>query len=212
MIFFSDSTSLYVFSALLQANAAILSIAAIFVIFRIQSLGSAIEVRRSILADFTRPPDVRTSVSQIAEFESMPPTVRRQWLTANHGGVFQAYCLPHFQAWADALDEIARVKVLIVLVFGVGMACAFRLHTLSVRTEALCLLSALAIEAICLAVVVRAIFALLDIRLRIHVRRLRWSRFVSMLFRRQRDWVIQIDMRNSGRPPQNSSQDTKEAS
>jgi hypothetical protein len=47
--FFSENSSFYFFSSLLQANAAILSIVGVFFIFRIQSLQSAVDVIKSNL-------------------------------------------------------------------------------------------------------------------------------------------------------------------
>jgi len=47
--FFSDNSSFYFFSSLLQANAAILSIVGVFFIFRIQSLQSAVDIVKSNL-------------------------------------------------------------------------------------------------------------------------------------------------------------------
>ena len=49
MELFSNTTGLYLFSALLQANAAIIAIVGVFGIFRIQSLQSKIEYIKQVL-------------------------------------------------------------------------------------------------------------------------------------------------------------------
>lgn len=48
-IFFNESTSLYIYSALFQANAAILSIIGVFIIFRLQSLQSHIDTLKNFI-------------------------------------------------------------------------------------------------------------------------------------------------------------------
>ena len=52
--FFSDSSSLYFYSALLQANAAILSIVGVFIVFRIQSYQSSIDIIKTALINNRR--------------------------------------------------------------------------------------------------------------------------------------------------------------
>lgn len=48
-IFFNESTSLYIYSALFQANAAILSIIGVFIIFRLQSLQSHVDTLKNFI-------------------------------------------------------------------------------------------------------------------------------------------------------------------
>lgn len=90
-----QNTCLYLFSALLQADGAIISIVGIFVIFKIQSLQSQIETIKNYL--------LSTNHGTTAiEFESDSVT---------HDRILKQSGNPRYQKWENINKEIAKCKI-----------------------------------------------------------------------------------------------------
>jgi hypothetical protein len=168
MSFFSDSSSLYFFSALLQANAAILSLLAIFVIFRIQALSASIDTRKFVLGSDL---GVHVAASDINSFERMSLQQKKEYIERKQGKGIAI--LPHFEAWISYQQQIDDLKHSIitpcfalaasVLVFSVALFFASCVHALSYILELLLLVLSIALEALCLALVLRTSYSLLGI-------------------------------------------------
>jgi hypothetical protein len=171
MEFFSSNSAFYLYSALLQANAAILSIVAIFVIFRIQSLASAVDAKRSALSqDF----GVHISAHDIDLFDRISLEKKKEWIETETGEGRLAGLLPHFGAWLRYSEDIGKLKRHIVLptvviggsivFFAIELLLASYLHFKAPVVEALFMILSVIIEFLCILIVVRAIFVLLQIR------------------------------------------------
>lgn len=105
--FFSDSTGLYFFSALLQANAAILAIVGIFVIFKIQSFESGIDVIKNALsAERGISTTIDSDPSIIVEYEWRSPDDRRIFKQ----GIIDARVLRLLEDWDNKDEAINRIK------------------------------------------------------------------------------------------------------
>jgi hypothetical protein len=164
MGFFSESSSLYFFSALLQANAAILSIFAIFVIFRIQSLTSSIDTRKFVLGS-----DSHVSPHDINSFEIM--SVQSKKSEVDHKMGRNASGVAHYQAWITYEEKIEKLRRTIIiptsvlaasiLFFAIALSLAHSIHRLGVIVEAIVLVGSIALEALCLALVLSFSFSLI---------------------------------------------------
>jgi hypothetical protein len=164
MDFFSDSSSLYFYGALVQANAAILSIIGIFVVFRIQSVRSSVDAVRSVLS---ADPGKFTAPAEIGRFDRMTLEEKHQWLTNKKARANPSPVLSHFEAWARYLDQIraikssARVPVMLfgitICLFTIGIFLANYIHSVSFAVEFVSMASSVVLEVICVVVVLRII-------------------------------------------------------
>jgi hypothetical protein len=170
--FFSDSSALYLYSALLQANAAILSLFAIFVIFRIQSLASSIDTRKFVLgSDLGR----HVAAADINSFEIMSIQDKKSYIDCRQGKGIPI--LAHFEAWVSYEEKIEHLKHTIItpcttlagsiLFFAFAVSIANFVHRLSVIGEAILMAFSILLEALCLGLVLRASFSLIGIGPRI---------------------------------------------
>jgi len=167
MGFFSEYSSLYFFSALLQANAAILSLFAIFVIFRIQSLASSIDTRKLVLgADPSH-----ASAYDINSFERM--SLQEKKCEVDHKTGRRAFGVAHYLAWIAYEEKIEELKHSIIvpssvlagsiLFYAIALALAHFIHRSGVLVEAVLLGGSIILEGLCLALVLRFSFILLGI-------------------------------------------------
>jgi hypothetical protein len=102
--FFSDSSSLYYFSALLQSNAAIFSIFGVFVVFKIQSIQSSIDLIKSRLMNDGRKIVQSTDVVRFDDKDIDEKEVRISEIKDNGELVF------HYTQWLDKEKEILKIK------------------------------------------------------------------------------------------------------
>ena len=168
MELFSDNTSLYFFSALLQANAAILSLLAIFVIFRIQSLASSIDTRKFVLGSDL---GVHIPSHEINTFERMSIQEKKSEVDRLKGK--GSALVAHFEAWVTYEEKIdgLRHSVIVpgallagsIFIFAVALGLASFIHSLSVYFEAALLAGSVSLEAFCLARVLASSFTMIGI-------------------------------------------------
>jgi hypothetical protein len=171
MEFFSNNSAFYLYSALLQANAAILSIVAIFVIFRIQSLASAVDAKRSALSLDS---GVHPSAHDIDLFDRISLEEKKKWIKGKRSDFTATRLLPHFEAWlrySEAIEKLKRHILLPTVVIGgsivffaIELLLASYLHSKAPVIEAVLMLLSVVIEFLCILIVARAILALLQIR------------------------------------------------
>ena len=110
MNFFSDYTALYFFSALLQANAAILAIVGVFFIFRIRTYQSSIDFLRNYLMNS---PSLIAKCSVI-EFDNLTQEVRKTRIEENkEKNYYNIGVIPHLESWDEKVDKIKKIKTVI---------------------------------------------------------------------------------------------------
>lgn len=164
IITFSDSTGLYFYSALVQANAAILSIVGVFIIFRLQSLQSSIDrAVRALLSD------TRTTPSPVIEFEKMNLEEKKTFVER---GKIEPPIKPLFREWATNEEKISKIRSSIklptrLLAFGIvgdsiGLLGANLIHENGVRIESCVLWLFLLLEVYIVIFVVDGIFNAVD--------------------------------------------------
>ncbi|MCI0691130.1 hypothetical protein L0337_03880 [candidate division KSB1 bacterium] len=162
LITFSDSTGLYFYSALVQANAAILSIVGVFTIFKIQSIQSSIDLVKNILvAEGGR----RITIDNLVEFDQMSLENKK---SAIQNGKYSKAILPLFNNWATQIEKINKIKLSIklptrLLVVGIvgdsiGVLAANLVHENGVRIESCVLCLFLLLEIYIVIFVVDGIF------------------------------------------------------
>ena len=159
--FFSESTSLYFFSTIIQANAAIISLAGVFIVFKIQGLQSSINVIRSSLysESYYTTPDV------VAEFDNKSLEKKKEKLSK------QPFNTPRFHLWCNYLSEIDRIKsaiklpaiisIISIVVFIVLLIFAYTIHNYGTACELIILVTSTLFEFMVLGIVIRSFYDLL---------------------------------------------------
>ena len=110
MEFFSESTGLYLFSALLQANAAILAILGVFGIFRIQSLQSKIEyIKQGLLQPRGKTNRIGMTPIEIHSFGEFTINEKKKKLST-YDGSYQ----PLLEYWINAEELAVPLKPIII--------------------------------------------------------------------------------------------------
>lgn len=109
MIYFTESTSLYIYSSFLQANAAIIAILGLFIIYRIQSLQSSIDVIKS---DIMRDRGTYSHPKTVLDFDSASIDDKGKKFTALQK---DHYYLLHYKIWLENLKSITNHKTLITI-------------------------------------------------------------------------------------------------
>ncbi|OGU33642.1 MAG: hypothetical protein A2068_10190 [Ignavibacteria bacterium GWB2_35_6b] len=105
--FFSENSSFYFYSSILQANAAIFSIIGVFFIFRFQSLQSSIDtIKSSLISDQGR----KSFPSEIVEFDNLQLCEKREKI--NNGSVNKAI-IKSLSLWTEREEYLASFKQLI---------------------------------------------------------------------------------------------------
>jgi len=166
--FFSESTLLYFFSALLQANAAILSIVGVFLVFRLQSLRSAIDTLRTI---FLQKPGESIWPERLAEFDEMDISKKRKWIAERQQKKELTIMLPLFKSWITHLENIESLKTrarrptillaLSICLFTFGLSFAAYVHSLGFESEAVSLAMCSAFEVLIIVSVVATVLDLI---------------------------------------------------
>ena len=109
VIYFSESTSLYIYGSFLQANAAIIAILGLFIIYKIQALQTSIDVIKS---DLMRDRGMYTHPKSVLDFDSATLEEKEQRfnnLKKDH------YYLLHYKIWTESLKSIPKLKSLITV-------------------------------------------------------------------------------------------------
>lgn len=158
---FSDNTGLYFYSALLQANAAILSIVGVFYIFRIQSNQNSIDSLKSpLLADqgkFSWP-------KTIMDFESLSIKKRKIEIEERK---HPEQILPQLTRWTNLEEQIITIKSSIafptcllslgIIFYAVGILSANKVHKFVDNSEFQILYGSFLFELFTIYIVVKAI-------------------------------------------------------
>ena len=160
---FSDNTALYFYSALLQANAAILSIVGVFVIFKVQSLKSSIDIVKSALMNY------KSFVTQpmVINFANVSIEEKRKIASGADG-----YIKPQYDDWIQKEIELSTTKSLIkvptillvvaIMLEALGLTTATFFHLCYPKIEFLLLCSNLIYEAFVLIFVVKGVFKIVS--------------------------------------------------
>jgi len=118
MIFFTDSTSLYIYSAFLQANAAIFAVFGVFIVYSMQSHKSSIDIIKSTMysdrGEHSQP-------TTIAEFESLSTAEKKQKFSVMDT---KGYYYKLYETWIHHLDrnnELKKYITLPTIILTIGM-------------------------------------------------------------------------------------------
>jgi len=126
--FFSENSSFYFLSSLLQANASILSITAVFFIFRIQSLQSAIDIiKNSLMSDRGQ----SSHPEEIISFSNLTLIEKKSYLKSIEANKNILSTLQDWTNKEDSIDIIKREIKIPSILIGLGIII-----------EAICLFSA----------------------------------------------------------------------
>jgi len=109
MIYLSDSTSLYLFSALLQANAALFALLGVFIVFRMQSHKSSIDIIKSTLYSDR---GEHSTPSRVASFESMKYNEKKNFFSRMDSS---DYYYRLYETWVYHLDRNNELKKYITI-------------------------------------------------------------------------------------------------
>ncbi len=107
MLFFTDSTSLYIYSAFLQANAAIIAVLGVFIVYKIQIHSSVIDI---IITRLYHISQLRPNL--VTNFELMNNKNKHDDFTSKNESD-KTYLF--YKSWLKHDDEIIRIKNLIIL-------------------------------------------------------------------------------------------------
>lgn len=100
---FSSNTGFYLYSAVLQANAAIISIIGVFSIFKIQSYKSSVDIlKNSLMADKGMHSHPRT----IVKFDNFSLDKKRSKIGSKP---FNGYIEPQLQDWISKEENIKKI-------------------------------------------------------------------------------------------------------
>ena len=120
MELFSNSTGLYLFSALLQANAAIIAIVGVFGIFRIQNLQSKIEyIKQVLLQPRGRHSGDGMEASSVHDFDELTNGEKDKNFKR-----YDATCIPILKSWIIAEKTIINFKPMLTkstIYLGIGI-------------------------------------------------------------------------------------------
>lgn len=109
MVFFSDSTSLYIYSSFLQANSAIIAFLGIFIVYKMQSHKASIDIVKSALYNFCNNiGDAQT----IINFESIKSNDKRACFSAMDK---KEPSHKFYETWVHHIDRIKSLKSEITL-------------------------------------------------------------------------------------------------
>ena len=108
IIYFTESTSLYIYSAFLQANAAIIAILGLFIIYKIQSLQSSIDIIKS---EMMRNQSLESHPKVIADFDTA--LINKKEEIYKDLEKQKSFYLPYFKIWLDNSIGISNLKNLI---------------------------------------------------------------------------------------------------
>lgn len=168
MNFFSEYTALYFFSALLQANAAIIAIVGVFFIFRIQTYQSSINSIKNYL--FTD--KFKNLQKTIIDFYNFDIISQKEYFNKEIGETSDLY--HPFKESINIFDKIDRIKYSIkkptillaigILINSLGLFFANFIHNLGFIIEFKVLLIFLIYEIVIIFFVIKAIFQALDIK------------------------------------------------
>ncbi len=160
--FFSYSTGLYFFSALVQANASILAIVGVFMIFKIQSIQSSIDMIKNKLSKSIGPIAVN-------KLEDLLNKYNMKEFDDKAKNILET---PTCNYWKEKHNTIKNIKEsiktpTILLIFGTGICALFLMlanfiHSLGFHIESQILLSVLIFEFISLYTVYDAIKKAID--------------------------------------------------
>lgn len=164
MNFFSEYTALYFFSALLQANAAILAIAGVFFIFRIQTYQSSIDFLKNYLMNS----GTLIGPYSVIEFNNLTQEVRKKRIEENEEKkYYELGVIYHLENWIEKHDEILKVKSAIkpptillaigIIINGLGLFFANFIHNSLFANEFIILIIFLIYEIVIIFLVVKGI-------------------------------------------------------
>lgn len=138
-IYFSESTSLYIYSSFLQANAAIIAVLGFFIIYKIQALQSSIDVIKS---DLMRDRGMYSHPKTVLDFDSA--TIQEKEKRFNDFKKDHYYLL-HYKIWIDNLKSITKLKsqikiptiflTLVIVSDGICLLFCTNLHRYHQATE-----------------------------------------------------------------------------
>lgn len=137
--FYNNSTSLYFFSALLQANAALFSIYGVFVIFKLQGLKSTID---AYMIAFLQNKGMSINSEEVLDFEVMNIEDKRKHIEKiSKDNTRKKY----LEAWLKKENKIEATKkgikniigciAIIIILNAMGLISAFTINKLGVRIE-----------------------------------------------------------------------------
>ena len=105
-IYFTDSTSLYIYGSLLQANAAVFAILGLFIIYKIQSVQSSIDIIKS---DLMRSQSLESHPQIITDFDNASIEKKKEECEKfkKNNSFYYAY----FKTWLDNSESISNLKI-----------------------------------------------------------------------------------------------------
>ena len=163
---FSESTSLYFFSAWLQANAAILALVGVFIVFKIQALGSAIDsVSGPLYSNLSR---INITPRLVDDFAKASLENKGKMLNK-----FDVLVEPTLQRWISLEKQLKDSKPLvriptILLAVGIGIDASLLIVASSIHNsgnilEALILITICIFHIFVMVRVVRLVFELIEL-------------------------------------------------
>jgi hypothetical protein len=166
---FSESTGFYLYSSLLQANAAILSILGVFTIFRIQSIQSVIDIIKSSLILTVRPGQY-PETSAMDRFDNMSLDEKKEEINQSYGGNqnnrYENWCKKELQ-----IQKIGNSKKLpsyllaiSMIILSVLLIFSKWIHTVGILFKILCYLMVIVFESIILINILKYIFQTIGIK------------------------------------------------
>ncbi len=112
LIYFSENTSLYLYSSFIQANAAIIAITGLFIVFKLQSYLASIDVLKlTIMNDrgmYSTPTDVEVFDRTILSEKKK----KLEEIKSTAGGFFFSLL---YQSWIEKLEKYYHLRERIIL-------------------------------------------------------------------------------------------------
>lgn len=153
--FFSENTSFYFFSALLQGNAAIISLLFIFLLHKLQSLQNQIDLTRENLTRIAV--GISIWVEDIIKFDNYSINEKRTFLEERKNKIDSQQTLPLLTKWLQCEEETKKLKdkakpflcllSLSIIIFALGIIFANSIHTNKcIWVESVCLFLGLIFE------------------------------------------------------------------
>ena len=166
--FFHETSSLYFFSALLQSNAAIFSIVGVFIVFKLQSMQTPIDLlKNSLMQDRGRIIQPIT----VSRFDKKSLKEKDDYVNFMKDDQQLKYYL---QNWVDQENKIDRVKsaikspaitITIVIILNIlGLIFSNYIHSKNIYLELFILSIFVIIQIELLLLLVKSISQLLDIK------------------------------------------------
>jgi hypothetical protein len=175
LIMFSESTGFYLYSSLLQANAAILSILGVFTIFRVQSIQAAIEIIKNSL--ISSPFEGHYSATEeMDEFDNFSLKEKINAVKSGYGshadGTYKNISKPNlnhrYKNWTDNEEKIDKIKKSIkwpsillagsIIVLSVFIVLSKWIHCKGIKTELYFFAIILIFESLILFYILKYIF------------------------------------------------------